>query len=163
MTSHATCRPTDADLLPERLAAAVGDPLGYQQAVGALRRYSLATVTADAISLHRLVQAVVRHTLDQEQAKAWAATVVSLVQAAFPAEAEDVVAWPVAGRLLPHALVATGHASTLGADPSGSAVLLHAAGRYLWGHAEHNQAKALHDRALEVHKTQLGPDHLDTA
>jgi hypothetical protein len=44
------------DGLPERLAGAVGDRLGFQQVLGALRRYSLATVTADAVSVHRLIR-----------------------------------------------------------------------------------------------------------
>jgi NB-ARC domain len=41
--------------LPGPLANAVYDRVGFQQALGALRRYSLATVTAEAVSVHRLV------------------------------------------------------------------------------------------------------------
>jgi hypothetical protein len=85
--------------------------------LGALRRYSLATVTADTLSVHRLVQAVVRHALDPALARVWAAAAVGLVRAGFPDQAHDVEAWPVAARLLAHALAATDHADVLGADP----------------------------------------------
>ncbi len=151
------------DQLPEPLAAALGDRVGFQQVLGALRRYSLATVTPETISVHRLVQAVVRHGLDPERARGWAAAAVGLVRAAFPDEPEDVETWPTAARLLPHALAATDHASTLGADLTATSGLLHEAGRYLWGRAEHAQAKTLHQRALAIREAHLGPDHLGTA
>jgi tetratricopeptide (TPR) repeat protein len=151
------------EVLPERLAGAVGDPLSFGQVLWALRRYSLVTATAEALSTHRLVQAVVRHGLEPDSARGWAAAAVALVGAGFPDKAEDVEAWPVAARLLPHALAATDHAGALGADPMATSWLLHRAGRYLWGRAEHTQAKALHQRALAVRETQLGPDHPETA
>jgi tetratricopeptide (TPR) repeat protein len=151
------------EVLPERLASTVTDRVGFGQVLGALRRYSLVTVTAEALSTHRLVQAVVRHSLDSEPARVWAAAAVALVGAAFPGKAEDVGVWPAAGQLLPHALAATDQAALVGSDPTATSGLLHAAGRYLWGRAEHTQAKALHQRALAIRETQLGPDHPDTA
>jgi tetratricopeptide (TPR) repeat protein len=151
------------DALPEPLAAAVRDRLGYQQALGGLGRYSLAAVTDSAVSVHRLVQAVVRHALPPEQARHWAATAVRLVLAAFPQEAEDVGTWPTAALLLPHAMATTDHADMVGADPAATAALLHEAGRYLWGRAEHAQARALHQRALAIREASIGPDHPDTA
>jgi hypothetical protein len=59
------------EVLPEPLAAAIGDQLGFQQALGVLRRYSLLTVTEDVVSMHRLVQAVVRHQLDADGQQRW--------------------------------------------------------------------------------------------
>jgi hypothetical protein len=53
--------------LPEPLASAVGDRLRFQQAVGALRRYSLVTVSGDVMSVHRLVQSVVRSSLHPDK------------------------------------------------------------------------------------------------
>lgn len=103
------------DRLPDPLATAVRDRVTFQQALGALRRYSLATVTLKAVSVHRLVQAVVRNSLGIAQAKAWAAAAVKLVLAGFPGQADDVRVWPEAARLLPHALIATGHVRTLSA------------------------------------------------
>jgi tetratricopeptide (TPR) repeat protein len=151
------------DQLPERLASTVADGLGFGQTLGSLRRYSLVTVTAEAISTHRLVQAVVRHGLAAEPARVWAAAAVGLLAAGFPCKAEDVGVWPMAARLLPHALAATEHAAALGAAPTATAGLLDDAGRYLWGRAEHLQAKPLLQRALSIREAQLDPDHLHTA
>jgi hypothetical protein len=67
------------DVLPEPLATAVHDRLAFQQAIGALRRYSLVGVAGDALWLHRLVQAIVRHSLKSEQAMVSASAAVRLV------------------------------------------------------------------------------------
>jgi tetratricopeptide (TPR) repeat protein len=155
--------PERAEVLPEPLRGAVARRLAYNQAISAIGRYSLVTVTAEAISAHRLVQAVVRHGLNAQAAREWTTAAVRLVGAGFPEEAEDVKVWPIAARLLPHALAATDHAAALGADPTATSKLLHQAGRYLWGRAEHIQAKTLHQRALEIRETYLGADHLVTA
>jgi hypothetical protein len=61
-----------SEVLPERLATAVGDPLAYQQVIAALRRYSLITTTGDTFRLHRLVQAVTRYALTTEDHNLWA-------------------------------------------------------------------------------------------
>jgi tetratricopeptide (TPR) repeat protein len=154
---------THPEALPESLAATVQDRLAYQHALGTLGRYSLAGITDDAVSVHRLVQAVIRHQLDPGQTSTWAAVAVGLVAAAFPAHAEEVDAWPTAMRLLPHALGAAHHAKVARADAAVTAGLLHEAGRYLWGRGEHPQARLVLEDALAIRETRLGPDHPDTA
>jgi tetratricopeptide (TPR) repeat protein len=151
------------EALPKPLAAAVRDRLAYQHALGALRRYSLATVTDDAVSVHRLVQAVVRHQLDAQHTRTWAAAALGLVAAAFPEHADHVETWPVASRLLPQALAAADHANAAGADATLTARLLHEAGRYLRERGEHEQARLLHERALAIRQAHLGPDHPATS
>jgi tetratricopeptide (TPR) repeat protein len=151
------------NLLSEPLAEAVRDRLGYQQALAALGRYSLVAITEDAISVHRLVQEVVRHQLDPNQARQCAAIGAGLVLAAFPQEPGDVAAWPVSARLLPHALTTSRHADLLGVEPEETAVLLNRAARYLWQRAEHTQAAGLLKRALSIREAHLGADHLTTA
>jgi hypothetical protein len=74
------------DLLPEPLAGAVRDRLSYQQALDALGRYSLAAITNDTVSVHRLVQAVVRHGLAPKQERQWVKITLRLVEATSPAE-----------------------------------------------------------------------------
>jgi tetratricopeptide (TPR) repeat protein len=156
LTSH-------PDLLLDPLATALRDQLGLQQALGALRRYSLMTVSGDTVSMHRLVQAVVRHKLDTDGQRRWAETAVRLVLAAFPQEAEDVQTWPLAARLLPHVLGATDHAKALNVAPKSTANLLTKSARYLWSRADYERAKALLERALVICEVQLGPNHLETA
>jgi tetratricopeptide (TPR) repeat protein len=150
------------DRLPERLAT-VRDPLGMRQALGALRRYSLVSLTADAISIHRLVQAVVRQSLNAEIHQHWAATAVELLAAAFPEQANNADTWPVAARLLPHALTVTARPTAAEANPEKLVDLLNRMGDYLWGRAEYEQARLLLDHALAVAEHHLGADHLHTA
>ena len=152
-----------AALLPERLAATVADPLGYQQTIAALRRYSLVKTSTDSLSVHRLVQAVVRQRLDPDQQQHWASAALHLVRAAFPTEPFDPAGWPASARLLPHALAAVVHATTLGIDPETTAWLLHQVGAYVFVRADYPQARKLQVRALAIRETRLGADHPETA
>jgi tetratricopeptide (TPR) repeat protein len=151
------------DRLPERLATVVRDRLALRQATGALGRYALATVTDQALGVHRLVQAVVRQRLDDQSRQAWAASATRLLCAAFPGRPEKVTAWPVAGRLLPHALAATDQPHSHNAEPETTAILLSRAARYLWGRAEHPTALRLLERALAICQASLPADDPTTA
>ena len=120
------------DVLPERLAAAVASPTAYQQTIGQLRRYALVKTTGDALSVHRLVQLVVRNQLDPDQLQAWMSTALRIVDAAFPADPTASASWPSCGRLLSHALAVIDHAEAAGADPETTVRLLNRAALYLW-------------------------------
>jgi hypothetical protein len=118
-------------VLPRRLRAFVHDRLRFQRAMGALRRYSLVTMTADAISIHRLVQAVIRHELKINQKRQWATAALRMVCAAFPTEYTRPDLWPAYERLSPHALAVTQHAEALGIELELTAWLLNEAGLHL--------------------------------
>lgn len=151
-----------AQVLPGRLREAIEERIGYHQGIGTLTRYSLLAATGDSMSVHRLVQAVVRSGLDEDAIRCWTGASVRLVQAAFPAVPEQVDAWPQCARLLPHALAVTAPARDA-AEPAATARLLGQAGRYLSGRADYAQAKELLERALAICESRVGPDHLDTA
>jgi tetratricopeptide (TPR) repeat protein len=151
--------PTEhAHLLPESLQQAASGRLGYNQALVALGRYSLVTVSEDSLAVHRLVQAWVRARLDQQTQEHWAAVAVRLVWAAFPPDGSDIRAWRTCARLLPHALATTDHASSLVGDPEATASLLNQAGAYLWWPAQLEQARQLFNRAQTILRAQRGPD-----
>jgi hypothetical protein len=76
-------------------------------------RYSLTTMIPTAVSMHRLVQAVIQARLDHEGERRWPEIAVSLLQASFPNESWEVATWPTCGRLLPQVLAVAGHASSL--------------------------------------------------
>jgi tetratricopeptide (TPR) repeat protein len=151
------------DLLPEPLATAIRDPLAFGQALGALGGYALATITDEAISVHRLVQTVVRHALGADQATTWAAAAVALVAAAFPDRASDADTWPVATRLLAHAVTVTDGRVLDAPDPAATARLLHRVTDYLWARGEYAQAKPLAEHALALCERRLGAEHPETA
>jgi tetratricopeptide (TPR) repeat protein len=153
------------EVLPERLASAVQDPWGYRQAIAALHRYSLVATRKDreTLSVHRLVQAVIRSQLEPEQERSWAAAALALVRAAFPARLGDPDAWPVYARLLPHALAVADYAEALDIQSEPATWLLREAGLYLWQRADYSQARVLHERAVALDEARLGSDHPTTA
>jgi len=151
-----------ADALPEPLAAAVGDRLGFQQVLRALRRYSLVRVITDGLYIHRLLQSVVRAALDAEAQRAWAAAAVRLLRGAFPDESHQLVSWPESERLLPHVLAAVDHGRRLGMEPKRRLYLLSQAATYLWSRGQYRQAHPLAEQALADLRQLLGEDHPDT-
>ena len=147
------------EYLPGSLAAVAGDPLAFDDAVDPLRRYSLVEVIADTISVHRLVQAVTRDRLDEDELKKWAEAAVSIVNKAFPSISDDVQTWPVCSRLLPHALAAAGHAENLDVASDSTGRLLNQTGGYRRGRAQFTEAKEMFERALAIGEAAYGPDH----
>jgi RNA polymerase sigma factor (sigma-70 family) len=111
----------DPDRLPAPLAQAARDPLAYNEALRALGRYSLATVTPTALGVHLLVQVVVRARLGPEDERRWGEVAVGLLHESFPDRSWEVATWPACQRLLPHVLAAAEHTERLrvGGEHSG--------------------------------------------
>jgi len=149
--------------LPESLVAVASDPLAFDDAVDPLRRYSLVEITAESISVHRLVQAVTRDRLDGDELKKWAKAAVRIVNKAFPFESYDVGTWPVCSRLLPHALAAAEHAEALDVALDLTGRLLNQTGAYLRGRAQFTEAKEMFEWALAIGEATYGPDHPNVA
>jgi tetratricopeptide (TPR) repeat protein len=153
-----------ARMLPRSLRL-IGDPIAHNEAIRVLGRYSLVSATTDLLSIHRVLQTVIRHRLKlntQEQHR-WAETAVKLLDAAFPKRSDDVFAWRACQRLLPHALAAANHSIGLGVAPATSVELLNRAALYLWARAELGEAIELLESTLAVIEDRLGPDHLAAA
>jgi tetratricopeptide (TPR) repeat protein len=153
-----------ATVLPEPLREAVEQSLARNEVIHELDRYSLVTVTAETMTVHRLVQTVVRASLDDEGRRQWADVAFRLVAAAFPLDSADVANWPTCALLLPHALAAVGYAAEFGVEPEASALaeLLNKEALYLWSHGQYRQARALQERALAIRQNVLGKNHRDT-
>jgi tetratricopeptide (TPR) repeat protein len=145
--------------LPEPLKAVAGDAGTLDQAVIALRRYSFVTLTDDTLGVHRLVQAVSRHRLSEDQAKTWAGSAVNLVAMFFPEKADEVRAWPDCELLLPHALAAAGHAARVKAEPVATSWLLDRAAVYLQSRARLAEAHEHAEHAVAIVEAAFGPDH----
>jgi tetratricopeptide (TPR) repeat protein len=149
-----------AELLPERLARVAGDRLAYQQTIAALRRYSLLTSSPESLTVHRLVQAVVRQQLDAEQTRQWASSALRLVHAATPHDTDDPD-WPVYAPLLAHMLAVSGDAAA-SLEPERTVTLLTLAGGYLRYRAEFDQAQEVLKRAVQIAQARLGADNVLT-
>lgn len=150
-----------ANELPRPLREVVADSVEYDHTLSIISRYSLVEMTEDALSVHRLVQAVVRGHLNRREGYRWTAAAVRLVAAAFPDASPET--WPVCGRLLPHALAAINHAERLNIEHETVAALLTKVACYLQERVELEPAKELLARALAVREVRLGPEHLEVA
>jgi len=145
--------------LPSPLDSVAADGVQLDSAIAGLLRFSLIGRKGEDLSVHRLVQAVVRNRLEAAEQQAWAAAAVRLLNTQFPFDSDDVRTWPTCARLLPHALQAVDWAEALAAAPEVSAVLLNQAGLYLRGRADFVGARALSEQALRISETAYGPDH----
>jgi tetratricopeptide (TPR) repeat protein len=145
--------------LPEPLAAIAADKLAMNRAIKALRQYSLIAASAEFLSVHRLVQAVVRDRLSKDDRKRWTETVVRLLSAAFPYYSGDVRALHQCTCLLPHALAAVTHAESREVAPEVTQYIFNQIGLYFHGRAEFAEAKAHYERALPLAVKAYGTDH----
>ncbi|HEU0076488.1 MAG TPA: FxSxx-COOH system tetratricopeptide repeat protein [Longimicrobiaceae bacterium] len=136
--------------LPKSLARAAENDLEFDDAVSALRRHSLIERTGDALSVHRLVQAVVRDRMDESDKQLWTESAAGLVCKAFPGNSDDVRTWPVCVRLFSHATIVAAHCEAEGAGSELAAELLSESAVYLRGRADFLGAKALNEQALKI-------------
>jgi tetratricopeptide (TPR) repeat protein len=147
-----------AEDLPEPLRSVLKDSIKLNDAVAALRRYSLINVADDKFSIHRLVQAVIQDSLDEDEKKRWVEAAVRLVNKAFPFYSDDVRTWPACSSLIAHALASTKLAEELEVAPEATGRLLNQAGLYLDERAKFTEAKILFERALAIVEKTQGPD-----
>jgi len=137
----------------------VGDALTFDDAVSAIRRYSFLETDSEAnLSLHRLVQAVIRDRLDEPGRQQWAEAAVNAVNKAFPNDSDDVRTWKECNRLLPHAIATTDLAEPLAVGLEAAAHLLNQIAVYALGRAEYSNARAAFERALKIYETAFGLD-----
>ena len=152
-----------ASELPTSMAAAAADPITFSDAISALRRYALVLVEEDHLSVHRLVQAVVRSRQVDGGQQRWAGAAVRMVHASFPKDSNEVGTWPTCARLLPHALVTTKHAQDLAVEAGATSLLMDKSATYLHARGEFAAARELFDSALRAAHVAFGSEAAATA
>ncbi|WP_406433255.1 tetratricopeptide repeat protein [Streptomyces sp. NBC_00631] len=171
------------DPLPRRvLATALPSMREVDQALGVLAAYSMITLTEHTVTVHRLVQTVVRSTTPEGAPKPQTRRVwnllrksqpasrphpreaaLSLLHAAMPSGSPDEIqAWPTWQELVPHLQIMGTHRFGTKA-PANLAALLGQTAFYLRARGQAALALPLEERALAVREAALGPDHPDTA
>jgi len=151
------------EYLLKSLASMTAGELTMNRAIAPLRRYSLIEASADSISVHRLVQMVVRDRLDEGARRTWAKAALRLMNGAFPHDSHDPHTWPVCKLLLPHALAAAKHAEDLGVVQEVGARSLNQAGLYLRGRTQLAEARAALERGLAIDEKKYGKNHTSVA
>jgi tetratricopeptide (TPR) repeat protein len=137
-------------------------------AIAALRTLSLLRrhIETKTVSIHRLVQAVVKDAMDEEVQRQWVERVVLVVNSVFPtlqSDVQDLHHWAQYQNYLSHALVAVQlidrwHLTFFEANQ-----FLYKMGLYFLAHAEYAQAEMLLQKARENHVQVLGETHSDVA
>ena len=127
------------------------DPGAFEESLGLLFRYSLIKRDGNAFSIHRLVQEVVRASLDGQDKIIRLSQCLHLLDRVFPADdndADDVRR----ESLLPHVLAAVQHAADIEVDPSIANRLLLRVGAFMGRRAQHEGVAATlrHAHAIAV-------------
>lgn len=91
-------------LLGERLGPVVADTLLWHEAIRAVSAYSLLKRNTEdhTLSIHRLVQAVLRERMSEQERELWQQRAIRMLNTIFP-EASPA-SWKQCERLLPHVL-----------------------------------------------------------
>ncbi|HZS05207.1 MAG TPA: FxSxx-COOH system tetratricopeptide repeat protein [Blastocatellia bacterium] len=145
-----------ADCLPEPLASVLADELAFDDVIAALRHYSLIEKTGVALSVHRLVQAVVRDWMKEDEQRQWADAALGLLIQLFPEESKVQRDWAVCEKLVPHVMAATGQAVRRETGLSEALILLNNSGLYLLNRAKFVEAKEVLTVALTTGEAVYG-------
>jgi len=168
------CAVLHAEQIPEELFVAGAAHLGpdlealgadaaqFDQAVAVLRRLSLVQRQAQThtLSLHRLVQAVLRESMSEQEQAVWLKRVMAALNATFPEVTPRT--WEQCERLLPHVLTVAA-ALPESAEDQDLAEALQKAAHYLSDRGRYEQAEPLYQRALRIGQQIWGPEHPQVA
>ncbi len=150
--------------LGDVLASVAADAYLLDQAIMALRAYSLIQrdPKGKALSIHRLVQAVLQDQMTEAEIHLWAERAVLAVSVTFPDEEYGV--WPQGERLLSQALAATELIEQHHFIYTETEHLLVGVAFYLHKrYARYQEAERLYQQALRNSEQHLGLEHLKVA
>jgi tetratricopeptide (TPR) repeat protein len=140
-----------ASELGKVLAPVAVDPLLLNDAIAVLRKYSLVKRDAEEkmLSVHRLVQQVLKDGMNERVQRQWAERAVRVVSEVFP-DGWEVENWPQCRRLLAQAQVCDELIERYGLVFADGACLLLWCGYYLYKQALYGLAEPFFLRALDI-------------
>ncbi len=143
--------------------ATAADPFKLNEALEVLRRYSLVRRDGSShmLSIHRLVQTVLRESMDQETQRTWAERTVRTVNSAFP-EIDDNPG-EKQQYYVPHVQQCVMLIPQYQLSFPEAAHLLQQAGAFLHFHGFYPQSQSLYQQALALRKQVFGSEHPDVA
>jgi tetratricopeptide (TPR) repeat protein/transcriptional regulator with XRE-family HTH domain len=152
-----------AEDLGPALGEVASDPLKLDNIIELLLRYSLIRRTSElkSLSIHRLVQSVLKDGMDRDTQRLWAERCIRATNRAFPEV--DLQTWEECQRCLPHVLICALYIKEYELAFSEAARLFNKAAAYLVDHARYEQAESLLQQALVIRQQILDDDHPDTA
>ena len=141
------------------VAEVISDPILFARAIGELGRYALVTLDGNSVRVHRLIQALLRDELSEEQRAGYRNEAHLILAAAAPADPDDAKSWPRFRELLPHVNsefteLPKSHESTV-------RDLARTMMRYLYQAGDYTSGLALTERFIEQWTKDSGPDSPD--
>jgi tetratricopeptide (TPR) repeat protein/transcriptional regulator with XRE-family HTH domain len=141
------------------LQSAAADPHELNRAIRELLNYSLMrrNPNAGTLSVHRLVQEVLKSEMDEATQRRWAERVVRVVNRVFPEI--SFATWPLCQQYLPHVRICATLVEQWNILFDDAAQLLNRAGVYLHTRAQFAEAEPLLKQSLTIREQVLGPEH----
>ncbi len=138
--------------------------LELERAIAALRTYSFVrrNTATKTLTIHRLVQAVLRDRLDEREQRQWAEHVVALISRALP-DTWEQPAWPIYQRYLPQVEVCAAWIKHWQMTSRDAARLLDFTGAYLKERWQFAQAEDFMTQALAIYRRALGEGEAEVA
>ena len=149
--------------LTTQLQSVASDPFLLDAAIKELFLYSLIQRDAEQklLSIHRLVQAVLKDAMNEVSQREWAERAVRAVNLAFPEV--EFGTWDRCRRMLSHAQICADLITQWDIELPEASSLLGEAGYFLRVHGQYAEAEPLIERALAISEKRLEPDHPDIA
>ncbi|WP_342685884.1 toll/interleukin-1 receptor domain-containing protein [Methanoculleus sp. UBA291] len=149
----------DQEAIQEPLRSVLGNELLLDDTLEILLNYSLIERNRDYISLHRLVQSILRNRLEEPFKRQMSATALKILCDNCLFDFSDFNNWPKVLPLLPHALVTIEIAESLTLDGGMRGFLLNQLGIYFTSIGDYDVAAKTFKRSLESFEPALDREH----
>src|SRR6266851_3930014 len=145
------------------LGIVASDPLEVDTIFELLLRYSLIRRNPEVkfLSIHRLVQAVLKDGMDRDTQRLWAERTIRAVNRAFPDV--ELQTWERCQRCIPHVYICVTYIEEYALAFPEAARLFNEAATYLVARARYQQAESLLLTTLAIRQQILEANHPDTA
>ena len=140
----------------EKSAKEFPDPSAIDEALGDLRQYSLIKRNdeADDFSIHRLLQAVIREMMSEDDTRLWVEVTIVKISASLP-DVKDFANWTKTSSLVRHIVCVLAHSDSAGITTLPLASLLDRSGYCLTELGNFELAELFFSKALSIAKSRL--------
>ncbi|GAC1685764.1 MAG: hypothetical protein PVS3B1_25790 [Ktedonobacteraceae bacterium] len=144
------------------LQAVTANRDAFNAALELLLDYSLISRdrTNHTLSLHRLIQAVIKNEMTAENHTYWSQVTINIVSNIFPFN--EPAPWPTSLRYILNGLLAIEYINQWNVASDEANSLLNSIGTYFSMRGQYSESEPLFQRALAARERLLGPEHPDT-
>ena len=137
----------------------IKDPIQLSRAIRELGRFALVTIDGRSVSVHRLIQALLRDGLTPGEQESYRRDVQLIMAAAAPSEPDEVSSWPRYAELLPHVIYDSAEIAK-STDPAVRDLAVNMM-RYLYQSGDYTTCLTLAERFIEQWTADSGADSVD--